>query len=122
VYEPGSTFKSIVMAIGIDDGAVTPETIHYDAPGYIEVPNHPPITNNNGRVFGEETMTEVLIHSSNLGAVFVARNIGQERFYERLMQFGFGSETGIDLQGEERGILTGPWLPVWNPTLYYTNA
>lgn len=122
VYEPGSTFKSIVMAIGIDDGAVTPETIHYDAPGYIEVPNHPPITNNNGRVFGEETMTEVLIHSSNLGAVFVARNIGQERFYERLMQFGFGSETGIDLQGEERGILTGPWLPDWNPTLYYTNA
>ncbi|MBA2452497.1 MAG: penicillin-binding protein 2 [Chloroflexia bacterium] len=122
VYEPGSTFKSIVMAIGIDDGVVTPDTIHNDAPGYIEVPGHSPITNNNGRVWGEETMTQVLEHSANLGAVFVAERIGQERFYQRLMEFGMGRETGIDLQGEERGILTGPWEPDWNPTLFYTNA
>lgn len=122
IYEPGSTFKTIVMAIGIDDGVVTPDTIHYDAPGYREVPNHPPITNSNGRVWGEETMTEVLIHSSNLGAIFVAERIGQETFYERLMEFGFGRETGIDVQGEEYGILTGPWLPDWNPTLFFTNA
>lgn len=122
VYEPGSTFKSIVMAIGIDDGAVTPDTIHYDAPGYIEVPDHPPITNNNGKVFGEETMTDVLVHSSNLGAIFVAEHIGVDRFYERLIEFGLGRDTGIDLQGEEQGILTGPWESGWNPTLFYTNA
>ncbi len=122
VYEPGSTFKSIVMAIGIDDGVVTPETVHNDAPGYVEVPGHPPITNNNGKVFGEETMTQVLEHSANLGAIFVAERIGQERFYQRLMEFGMGRETGIDLQGEERGILTGPWEPGWNPTLFYTNS
>lgn len=67
-------------------------------------------------------MTEVLIHSSNLGAIFVAERIGQETFYERLMEFGFGRETGIDVQGEEYGILTGPWLPDWNPTLFFTNA
>jgi cell division protein FtsI (penicillin-binding protein 3) len=122
VYEPGSTFKTIVMAIGIDDGAVSPDTIHYDAPGYREVPDHPPITNNNGRVFGEETMTEVLIHSSNLGAIFVAEHIGRDQFYQRLMEFGMGRETGIDLQGEEQGILIGPWQPDWSQTLYFTSS
>lgn len=122
VYEPGSTFKSIVMAIGIDDGVVTPDTVHNDAPGYVEVPGHPPIMNSNGRVWGDETMTQVLEHSANLGAIFVAERIGQERFYQRLMEFGMGRETGIDLQGEEQGILTGPWEPDWNPTLFYTNS
>jgi cell division protein FtsI (penicillin-binding protein 3) len=122
VYEPGSTFKTITMAIGIDDGAVSPDTIHYDAPGYREVPDHPPITNNNGRVFGEETMTEVLIHSSNLGAIFVAERIGRDQFYQRLMEFGMGRETGIDLQGEEQGILIGPWQPDWSQTLYFTSS
>jgi cell division protein FtsI/penicillin-binding protein 2 len=122
VYEPGSTFKSIVMAIGIDDGVVTPDTVHNDAPGYVEVPDHPPITNSNGRVWGDETMTEVLEHSANLGAIFVAERIGQDRFYQRLMEFGMGRETGIDLQGEEQGILTGPWEPDWNPTLFYTTS
>lgn len=122
VYEPGSTFKSIVMAVGIDDGVVSPDTVHNDAPGYVEVPDHPPITNSGGRVWGDQTMTEVLIHSANLGAIFVAERIGQDRFYERLMEFGFGRETGIDLQGEEQGILTGPWEPDWNPTLFYTNS
>jgi cell division protein FtsI/penicillin-binding protein 2 len=122
VYEPGSTFKSIVMAIGIDDGVVTPDTLHNDAPGYVEVPGFPPITNNNGRVWGWETMWNVLEHSTNLGAIFVAQHIGRERFYERMLDFGIGNPTGIDLQGEESGILRLPNGPGWNDTLYYTNA
>lgn len=122
VYEPGSTFKSIVMAIGIDDGAVTPDTVHNDDPGYVLVPGHPPITNNNARVWGEETMTEVLEHSTNLGAIFVAEQIGRDRFYDRLSDFGIGQLTGIDLQGEERGILTRPGQTGWNDALFYTNA
>lgn len=122
VYEPGSTFKTITMAIGIDAGVVTPDTVHNDAPGFVEVPGHPPITNSGGRVWGDETMTQVLEHSANLGAIFVAERIGQDRFYQKLMEFGMGRETGIDLQGEERGILTGPWERDWNPTLFYTNS
>jgi cell division protein FtsI (penicillin-binding protein 3) len=73
-------------------------------------------------VFGEETMTEILIHSSNLGAIFVAEAVGQDRYYQRLMEFGFGRETGIDVQGEEYGILIGPWQPDWSPTLYFTTS
>lgn len=122
LYEPGSTFKAVVMAIGIDAGVVTPDTVHNDAPGYIEVPDHPPITNNEGRVWGEETMTQVLEHSTNLGAIFVAQQIGVDRLYERFADFGIGKLTGIDLQGEERGLLTKPWESDWNDTLFYTNA
>jgi cell division protein FtsI/penicillin-binding protein 2 len=101
---------------------VTPDTVHNDAPGYIEVPDHAPITNNEGRVWGEETMTQVLEHSTNLGAIFVAQQIGRERLYERLADFGIGKLSGVDLQGEERGILTKPWERDWNDTLFYTNA
>ena len=122
VYEPGSTFKAIVMAIGIDDGAVTADSTFDDAPGYREIPEHPPITNNNGAIYGVQTMTEVLVRSSNLGAIHVAEQIGADRLYQRLMQFGIGKLSGIELQGEERGILTKPWERDWNETLFFTNA
>lgn len=122
VYEPGSTFKSIVMAIGIDDGVVTADSTFDDAPGYREIPEHPPITNNNGNVYGVQTMTEVLVRSSNLGAIYVAEQIGADRLYQRLTQFGIGKLSGIELQGEERGILTKPWERDWNQTLFFTNA
>src|SRR5690606_27228032 len=59
VYEPGSTFKSVVMSIGIDSGAVTPDTTHNDEPGYLELPDGSRITNFEGVVWGTETMTQV---------------------------------------------------------------
>ena len=123
VYEPGSTFKSIVMAIGIDDGVVTPDTVHNDAPGYVETADGQRITNNNGRVWGVETMWNVLERSTNLGAIFVSQRIGRERFYERLKEFGIGQPTGVDLQGEASGIFCQPNdTSCWNDTRYYTNA
>lgn len=122
IYEPGSTFKSIVMAIGLDDGVVTPDSTFDDAPGYREVPGHPPITNNNGHVYGIQTMTEVLVRSSNLGAIYVAEKIGAERLFQRLTQFGIGKATGIELQGEERGIVGKPWESDWSETLFFTTA
>lgn len=122
IYEPGSTFKSIVMAIAINEGVVTPETTYNDAPGYIEVPGHPPITNNMGHVYGIQTMTDVLVRSENLGAVFAAKQIGIDRLYKELSAFGIGKPTGVDLQGEERGILTKPWEDGWSKALFYTTS
>ncbi|MGH9175492.1 MAG: peptidoglycan D,D-transpeptidase FtsI family protein, partial [Vicinamibacterales bacterium] len=98
IYEPGSTFKSIVMAVGIDSGAVTPETTHNDEPGYIALEDGSRIRNFEDAIFGELTMTRVLQVSSNLGAVFVAEEIGQKRFYESLQEFGFGVPTGVELE------------------------
>lgn len=122
VYEPGSTFKSLVMAIGIDEGVVTPDSTHDDAPGYFELPDGSRITNFEGAVWGEETMTQVLQRSSNLGAMYVAERIGRDRFYQKLQDFGIGAATGVDLQGEEQGILTLPDEEGWNDALFYTNA
>jgi cell division protein FtsI/penicillin-binding protein 2 len=65
----------------------------------------------------------VLERSTNLGAIFVAQKIGLARFYERLKEFGIGQPTGVDLQGEEAGIMCTPdEQGCWNDTLYYTNA
>ena len=122
VYEPGSTFKTIVMSIGIDDGVVTPDTIHNDAPGYVVTADGQYITNNEGHTWGNETMWQVLERSTNLGAIFVAGKIGRERFYERLKEFGIGAPTGVDLQGEADGIVCMPSTSgCWNDTLFYTN-
>jgi cell division protein FtsI (penicillin-binding protein 3) len=122
VYEPGSTFKSVVMAIGLDDGVIEPDTIFNDAPGYFAVPGHPAITNSQGLQFGNQSMTQVLEQSANLGAIYVAQRIGRDRFYQRLLDFGFGHATGVDLQGEEDGILTLPFKSGWNDVLFYTNS
>lgn len=122
IYEPGSTFKSVVMAIGVDDGVIRPQTVFNDSPGYFAVPGHPAITNSQQAVYGNQTMTEVLETSANLGAIYVAQKIGRDRFFERLVEFGFGSETGVDLQGEEAGILTLPMKAGWNDVLFYTNS
>jgi len=122
IYEPGSTFKAITMAIGIDEGAVTPDSIHDDAPGYFELPDGSRITNFEGSVWGRETMTQVLERSSNLGAMHVVEKTGRDRFYQNLLEFGIGQPTGVDLQGEEGGILTLPNQPGWNDALFYTTA
>ena len=122
MYEPGSTFKSVVMSIGIDSGAVTPDTTHNDEPGYLELPDGSRITNFEGVVWGTETMTQVLQRSANLGAIFVADKIGRDRFYQGLQGFGFGTPTGVDLQGEEQGILTLPGEQGWNDALFATNS
>jgi cell division protein FtsI/penicillin-binding protein 2 len=122
IYEPGSTFKSIVMAIGIDSGAVTPDTIFNDAPGYVALADGSKIRNFENEVFGDISMRQVLQYSSNLGAIYVAEQIGEQRFYQSLQDFGFGVATGVDLQGEEAGILTLPNEAGWNDALQYTNA
>lgn len=120
VYEPGSTFKAIVMSIGIDDKVVTPEMTHDDAPGYATLPDGTRIYNFEQSVWGVETMTQVLQRSANLGMIFVQQQIGVARLYERLLDFGFGSPTGIDLQGEEQGIITLPNQEGWNEALPVT--
>ncbi|HYI13937.1 MAG TPA: penicillin-binding transpeptidase domain-containing protein, partial [Thermomicrobiales bacterium] len=78
IYEPGSTFKSIVMAIGIDSGAVEPDTVYNDEPGFIALEDGSKIYNFEHAVYGDITMEQVLQYSSNLGAIHVAEQIGQE--------------------------------------------
>lgn len=121
VYEPGSTMKALTMAIGLETGAVTPNTTHPGGP-YRELPGGERVYNANRMDFGPETMTEVLEHSSNVGVMFVAELLGEDDMYRGLTAFGFGEPTGIDLNGEESGIFPLPGDESWNQTNLFTNA
>ncbi len=99
-YEPGSTFKSITTAAGIEEGVVTPETITNDFP--IKVTGWPkPISCwRVGRPHGVETFRQAVYNSCNPAFVKVSQSLGVERFYSYVKAFGFMEKTGIELKGE----------------------
>ncbi|HUZ00018.1 MAG TPA: penicillin-binding protein 2 [Thermomicrobiaceae bacterium] len=120
-YEPGSTFKTLTMALGLETGVVTPDTVHDGGP-YRIIPGGDKVYNALDVDFGPETMTQVLQHSSNLGAMWVAEQVGEDRFYRGLAAFGIGRPTGVDLAGEADGILPLPGSASWTEANLYTNA
>lgn len=114
-YEPGSTMKAITMAAALDQGLITPNTTFND-PGYLKFEDAPPVTNLDHKAYGTESMTQVLEHSANVGAAYVAHNLlGPARYYPYLARFGFGNPTGID-GPEESGSYRTPSTPGWTPS------
>lgn len=106
VYEPGSIFKVITMAAGIDSGKITPETKFFDS-GSVTL-NGRTIQNWDLEKYGPHgwvTMTEVIENSINTGAVFAQRQTGRDIFYNYLVKFGFDEITEINLPGEVGGNL-----------------
>ena len=121
-YEPGSTFKIFTMASGLQTGGITPQTTLIDN-GFAKVETDT-IYNLDHTAWGPETMEQVLERSSNVGASYIARRTGKENFYGMLRQFGMGQKTGVDLDGEEIGIVRWPDNPttIWHPIDLYTNS
>jgi cell division protein FtsI/penicillin-binding protein 2 len=105
-FEPGSIFKPIVMAAGIDSGAVTPDTTYINT-GSVKVDNFT-IHNVVQRAAGPTTMTEALDWSLNTGLVYVTSQLGKDRLYEYLKKFGFDELTGIQLATEGTTLLSDP--------------
>jgi len=101
VYEPGSVFKPITMAAGLDSGRIAPQTVYQDE-GQIRIKGST-ISNVDGRIYGQQTMTQVLEKSINTGAVFVQQKIGQDIFRDYVQRFNFDRPTGVDLIGEVGG-------------------
>jgi cell division protein FtsI (penicillin-binding protein 3) len=105
VYEPGSTFKVVAISGALNEGLVQTDTefdcengawefagkILHDAHGY-----------------GILTLADIVQKSSNIGTGKVALTLGEKRYYDYLKRFGLGSKAGIDLPGEEQGILHPP--------------
>lgn len=102
-YEPGSTFKMFIAAAALEEKVVRAQDRFYDS-GHITVRGH--------RIFcwehkghGDETFLEAVENSCNPVFVQVGLKLGKERIYKYLRNFGFGQPTGVDLPGEEAGIL-----------------
>ena len=119
-FEPGSTFKLITLAGALDAGVITPERKFYDA-GSIEY-GGAEIKNWDEKGHGESDMTDLIAHSSNVGAVHVGDWMGKDLFYEYVAAFGFGEPTGVDLWGEVGGHVLTPSSPYWYPSSLATNA
>ena len=97
-YEPGSTFKVLVMAMGIERNVVTPTTMAQE-PGPVRVGEYL-IRTWDDKYRGEISMTDVLVYSSNVGMVYVANKLGKDGMLAITRGFGFGDVTGIDLEEE----------------------
>jgi cell division protein FtsI/penicillin-binding protein 2 len=110
-YEPGSTFKAVVIGGALSDGLITPSTM-------FNIPSSLPF---DGRVINDSTphpdeqlsTTGILAQSSNIGAVEIGQKLGAARFAYWVKRFGFGEPTGVDLPGENQGIIP--------PLSQYTN-
>src|SRR3989338_3585073 len=104
VFEPGSSYKPITMAMGLDLVKVTPQTTFTDE-GFIKAAEYT-IRNFSNKVFGLQTMSQVLEKSINTGAMFVENSVGDDNFLNYTINTGFGQRTGIDLPGEVNGDIT----------------
>jgi cell division protein FtsI/penicillin-binding protein 2 len=106
-YEPGSTFKTVVMAAGIDSGVINYNTVCPVCSGPRKVGPFLIRTWNN-QYQNNPTMVDILVHSDNTGMVYIGDLLGKERLQKYLGNFGFGAETGIDLQDESGSLLRKP--------------
>jgi cell division protein FtsI (penicillin-binding protein 3) len=101
LYEPGSTFKPINIAIALDAGAIQPDTVVYDE-GHISVGGWP-IQNNDGSSHGAISITKVLEVSSNIGMVHIMERVKRATYYDQLKKIGIGEITGTDMPFETAG-------------------
>lgn len=102
-YEPGSIMKPLTISAAIDLGLVGPDTTFVDS-GPVVYSTHT-IDNWDGKHYGVQTITELLQKSNNIGAAWVGMQVGPDNLYKYLSDFGIGTKSGIDLEGEDTGIL-----------------
>jgi cell division protein FtsI/penicillin-binding protein 2 len=105
-FEPGSTFKVVAIGGALQDGLVTPQSNFY-LPTSLKFYDR---TIHDDEVRGpiEASTSQILAKSSNIGAIEIGQKLGATRFNHWVGALGFGSLTGIDLPGEEQGIVPRP--------------
>lgn len=101
-YEPGSVMKVISMAIAIDQGKVSPDSLYEDK-GEIKFSSGQVIKNSDLKAHGLVDMKEVLASSLNTGIVFATSEINNKIFEEFMKKFGFGQETNIAISQDSVG-------------------
>jgi cell division protein FtsI (penicillin-binding protein 3) len=105
VYEPGSTFKLVTASAALEEGVVKPDDLIDTTPGYIRIGRRKPIYDTHPH--GVMTFRDVIVKSSNVGAIKVGLRTGAERMSRYMRRFGFGQALDPEFLGQSRGI--------WNP-------
>jgi len=101
-FEPGSTIKAFLLSAALEESVVSPLTRFYCEQGQFKV---------GGRVvhdthkYGNLSVADIVVYSSNIGAIKVGQKLGYRKFTEYLKNFGFGKKTEIDLMGERGGFI-----------------
>lgn len=105
VYEPGSTFKVVVIASSIEKAGVKANDLYNCEGGRIQIGND---IIRDTHAHGTLSVADIIRVSSNIGTYKVEQKLGREKLYESLRGFGFGKPTGIELPGESGGIFSSP--------------
>jgi len=105
-YEPGSTFKAFTISGALSEGLVEPGTT-LSVPPEIQVADRTVGEAHDGGG-GTKTVADILAQSSNVGSVMIGLKLGAKHFDRWVRRFGFGRPTGVDLPGEEGGIVLRP--------------
>jgi cell division protein FtsI (penicillin-binding protein 3) len=105
VYEPGSTFKIVTASAALEEGIVKPDDMIDTTPGYIRIGRRKPIYDTHAH--GVISFRDVIVKSSNVGAIKVGLRTGAERMSRYVRRFGFGQALDPEFLGQSRGI--------WNP-------
>jgi cell division protein FtsI (penicillin-binding protein 3) len=113
VYEPGSVFKLIAYAAALDQHQAAPDDMVDCQGGKITLAGRV-IHDNQGEHFGVIPVHKALEESSDVGAIKMALKVGQDRFYQYIRDFGFGSRSGAEMPGETRGLLQS--VNKWSPS------
>jgi cell division protein FtsI (penicillin-binding protein 3) len=101
IYEPGSTFKMVTIAAALEEKITNPEEVIDCQNGAIYIGN---VRIRDHKPFGLLSVSQILANSSDVGAIKLGLRLGEVRFDRYIRAFGFGSQTGIELPGETRGI------------------
>jgi cell division protein FtsI (penicillin-binding protein 3) len=111
LYEPGSVFKIVTLSAAIDQGVTSPDEVVDCQMGAIYIAGH---RIRDHKAYGLLTVSQILAHSSDVGAIKIGLRLGAPKFYEYIRAYGFGEPTGVDLPGENRGLLRRleNWTPV----------
>ncbi len=114
-YEPGSVFKIITLATGLETGAVNTSSTFYCGGSINVLGRTDPLNCWNVVGHGNETLTEAAMFSCNVAFTYIGQKIGAERFYQYMRAFGLFDKTGVDLTGEAGSL----W---WSEDVFFNKA
>lgn len=105
MMEPGSTFKAFTISAALNEHLAGPDTMIFCENGHFSYAGR---TLHDHHGYADLSVSEILMHSSNIGAAKLGLSLGEQRLYEYIRKFGFGERTGISLPGEIPGLLYPP--------------